>query len=913
MSIQQQADNYLKNLSIQIQAESVGLNSWGPIKKRMPNKNFILPTVNDILNDSKNETVNRQMAQQEQLHRYLEKEKVPVMVNGQAYKFNQLPEPELEDVQEYDNMYNNLVKGYDDANNYINDIVDKINKKKQSLLSFDVVKKKLNSDILKASSSSDNKDLVRVVKLKSSIKKIDDRYNAVEQEIADLENFLNTNMQEKQIYSAYIDETKAKIDNAKRDNEKKVRDYESNLKIMNYGNFNMQQNPDETPEEYLERLTVNSQIPFNNSTTATLADVERNTTFKNNLKTLVTNNAYVEQVLNYFRTNPLEEHYIYIFNKFFPKFKESFIKNFGSNNKIIAEHSSEMIQLIKEFAESDPKMTGEPKLTLPETVLKSYAYRPDSVIQKAYYMHNQTQTDPVEPVIFSTDISEISGINNRNDIPPDFQQPPDEIDEQINNAGIEQINNQTIDNLVSSVGKKVRISPTERKKLKDNLRKEIKRRYNRKRYNNVVKKSKMAYENILKELLGEIVDDAINESINEQHAEEVKNVMEDLIENIEQLTNERNLMDNENVLSTAYNNMWNLERQAEEEEQNILPELKKRFKDKLKYKNATITLSDNNTIARFVTHFRRHKLSLYFKYYNYVPSPNEMFTLYDRFYYDSTRKTGKAEFLPLVDNGRLTEKTLKSQPRQPLVFIQENSMPKKGLWKMLKLNNSSDNSLEAFLRIELLFSNSDINLFFPNGYTEEAVTRFFKDIIGLQPTPMNKEDVLLVDNTVASVTFGAGVDNDMPDNVKLGKVMLAYKKLMLKNTLSIQNPNGTKVPGFKNATVSDEFVSLLNKLLHKEKIVDRDIDELKVGENMLFDKLMSVAQIHFKRTSGKGMASINKAKENLEIVKGQILSGNNNPAMKKDLYHALFSLVHLGALGEKQARQHYKEIIDNYF
>jgi hypothetical protein len=95
---------FLRDLNYQIQLEQMLFNQWGESKPREQNKKFELtttykkfelPSVDDLLNNKK-ETQNKQLMRQEQIQVYLEKQKRPIIINGQQYKYNALPEPNLD-------------------------------------------------------------------------------------------------------------------------------------------------------------------------------------------------------------------------------------------------------------------------------------------------------------------------------------------------------------------------------------------------------------------------------------------------------------------------------------------------------------------------------------------------------------------------------------------------------------------------------------------------------------------------------------------------------------------------------------------------------------------------------------------------------------------------------------------------
>jgi hypothetical protein len=92
-----------------------------------------------------------------------------------------------------------------------------------------------------------------------------------------------------------------------------------------------------------------------------------------------------------------------------------------------------------------------------------------------------------------------------------------------------------------------------------------------------------------------------------------------------------------------------------------------------------------------------------------------------------------------------------------------------------------------------------------------------------------------------------------------------------------------------------------------------DINILKIGERELLDRLLSLCELNKNIITGSGNETLQKIKENLQLIEGTIESGNNNPIVKDELYKTLFKLVNFGAINERQARSHYKNICDNFF
>ncbi len=781
MSIQEQYDNYLKNLNYQIQAESVGLNTWGDIKRRLPSKAFIRPSLDELLSDKKGETVNKQRIRQEQISAYLEKENAPVVINGTSYKYNQAPEPTLDDPtpvkQQYSQDMMELQKksksiqdiknsiyttknkiefyknGIDELNQFYDFIVDSaingtifdtntINSSKINDTYKSILKQAFKPD-----GSDTNEGIIAMIpEISKEIDEKNKELTILQKQHATLEKYLSDTDKELDILKEQLNISQAEINNIIQTNKNKTNTYKNQLISLNTGRFSTTRDPLETDEEYLQRLATNAQIPYDNSTTGALSDIERNNAFKDNLRTLVSNSSYVEQVLNYFRSNGSETHYMNEVNKYFGKFKKTFENIYGIDNSEVIKNPQMMIDFIINFVQSDPSNVSN--------------YEPSDNFSM---MSSSTLTKP---------------------------------------------------------------NPNKNKAIRDY-------------------------------------------TIDERREE-----FEDIL--------------NKNKSVTI----------------GISPDRKiAQFKKiNTSVSTSTSTMSSSPEILRFM------------KFYIHDKSIR------------SKPKSKKVTVDDLVEaskdkNGKIENVNFSGPMYNPLVLISPTGI--KGSWRSLSNVGKSENgSIYGFLKNMLNISIDQFRKIFNtfnNGshpdIEDDDLIEFLTDIIGIQPSEnFDTEDiyVISVSKEEGIPYVGSGISSNIENTINFGKVLLSYKKLILKNLLSIQQKNGNKVPGFNNKVVSDEFVTVINKLINKENILDKDIDMLKIGENALLDKLLSVAQIHFKR-SGAGMASVKKAKENLEVVKGQILSGNNNPAMKKDLYHALFSLVHLGAIGEKQARQHYKEIVDNYF
>jgi len=164
-------------------------------------------------------------------------------------------------------------------------------------------------------------------------------------------------------------------------------------------------------------------------------------------------------------------------------------------------------------------------------------------------------------------------------------------------------------------------------------------------------------------------------------------------------------------------------------------------------------------------------------------------------------------------------------------------------------------------------------------------------------------------------TFGYGVKNsqDIPEKVKFGSNTLLLKKLFLKNILSIQNKHNTKINGFNNIHVSDNFVKIIMDLLKGQNFTNSQLQNLSSVERILLDHLLMLSELNKNFVTGSSTASLNQLKKDYEVLVGEIEAGNNNEMLKKKLYNLLMKMVHFGALSQIQALKHYKEIVKSYF
>lgn len=837
MSIKNNLDTYLKNLNFQLQVENMGLSSWGEVKPRAPNRQFELPT-NDKLLNNKKELENKQIARQQQIQLYLEKEKQPVIVNGQEFKYNTIPPPNLEDekdlMDEVNVKENELINEEQKFNKLVNDLKNTENDIEG--INLRIIEEEKNFNLLTNDKQSVSDDLNYFVKnlrtAKEEEKKLNKKILDNNNEIKTKENLLNSSgldpnylkKLEKEIigrkkreieYSnklleiqnnivkyeneetklrpilgqiekdlvnikSYIEDlkiidlpdkkkelslienelrnTEVEINNKNaellqaendynqgiKENKKRIADYADELKRVNFGSFNVERMYGESEQEYMERLERNSQVPFDNSTVKTLSDIERNNLFKDNLKLLFQSEAFIEKILNYYRTS--NDHYIFILNQYFNLFKDDYLKVYGYDNKAMLNDPENFIELVDNFCQAGDD--GKPELITPSQDIEN----------KKKYSAN-------EPILSKLE---------------------------------------TIEKFINPL-------------------------------------QTLTYQQKANELLR--------------------------LQQIPQLT---------------------LEEQAKA---NIIQEELKPQQDLITFiSKYNPILLNNDKLLEFTNN----------------DEPNNIKKIYIRY----------------IDNNIDELQGVKRINKKAPIFFYSKSGDD-GSFKEISKKSSEKYSfanifVEEFLGIGWNIFKSQFKI--KSRRDRESINNLLENIfltsLQLKPSEMDKLFFYIKrgsDNPINSHILGMGIKDDIPEYVEFGKYILLLKKLYLKNILSLHKKNHLKVPGFKNYNVSNEFVNLIMKLIKKENLTMSDMASLKIGEKELLDNLLTLCELNKKIITGTGAETLQKVKDNLRLIEGQIEAGNNNPILKDELYKTLFKLVNLGAITERQARAHYKNICNDFF
>lgn len=176
----------------------------------------------------------------------------------------------------------------------------------------------------------------------------------------------------------------------------------------------------------------------------------------------------------------------------------------------------------------------------------------------------------------------------------------------------------------------------------------------------------------------------------------------------------------------------------------------------------------------------------------------------------------------------------------------------------------------------------------------------------LQPITGIKSRV--INSMTGSRRWGWGIshpDEELPTYAKFGNLTILLNKLFYKNILSLKTKTGHTIDGLKNTKVSDALVEVIMKMYYNENI-DSLLKTLSNAEKHLLNSILYMAGLHKKFKSNPN-ETLEDLKERFKICEGEIISGNNNPEVLKELKDILLKLHHLNAISLQAIKKYLKQ------
>ena len=120
------------------------------------------------------------------------------------------------------------------------------------------------------------------------------------------------------------------------------------------------------------------------------------------------------------------------------------------------------------------------------------------------------------------------------------------------------------------------------------------------------------------------------------------------------------------------------------------------------------------------------------------------------------------------------------------------------------------------------------------------------------------------------------------------------------------------ITGFKNAPVSNEFVEIVMNMCRNNTLPNKsELQQLNSSNKELWDLLIHYSGLHKSNVDSSKGETIQKLKERLSLVEGEMEAGNNNPELVDELRGLLFKLKNLDVITTYQAKQHFKQLTTN--
>jgi len=154
---------------------------------------------------------------------------------------------------------------------------------------------------------------------------------------------------------------------------------------------------------------------------------------------------------------------------------------------------------------------------------------------------------------------------------------------------------------------------------------------------------------------------------------------------------------------------------------------------------------------------------------------------------------------------------------------------------------------------------------------------------------------------------GSGLKREHAKTVPFGRIMLHPQRLFYDNVLVITGKSGSSITGLSKRKVSDAFVELIFKVLHKQSPTLKDFKTLSESEKKLYDTLVYASGMS-KVVEPTGSGIKEELRKRLELVEGEIEAGNNNPALMKEAHHILHNMAQMGMVSRPKAIAHLKQL-----
>jgi hypothetical protein len=140
--------------------------------------------------------------------------------------------------------------------------------------------------------------------------------------------------------------------------------------------------------------------------------------------------------------------------------------------------------------------------------------------------------------------------------------------------------------------------------------------------------------------------------------------------------------------------------------------------------------------------------------------------------------------------------------------------------------------------------------------------------------------------------------------VDIGNKKIHLDSLLIKNKIDLRHPSGCNIHGFGVMTVSDHMLAQVNKLIHRKKPLQEDIDDMNSNEKQLMEKLMQItglARHHDEK-------SIEKKKQRWQLIVDEIQAGNDNKELRNEAKEILSVFQKQGLITQEEKKKFTRQL-----
>ena len=126
-----------------------------------------------------------------------------------------------------------------------------------------------------------------------------------------------------------------------------------------------------------------------------------------------------------------------------------------------------------------------------------------------------------------------------------------------------------------------------------------------------------------------------------------------------------------------------------------------------------------------------------------------------------------------------------------------------------------------------------------------------------------------------------------------------------KEILAIRKPSGTHVHEFKQHLISSKLKTLISDIIYEKKFNENDYQHLDDEEKKIFDDLLTLSKLdtsdslklynHRKYNSDE----IDRDVKRFNILRGEILAGNDSKEVVKEIKALLFKLLNEKVISQR--------------